>query len=133
MDADKGLNAIALVAERKIREAVDEGCFDGLPGSGKPLVLEDLSHLPPDMRMAYTILRNSGHLEQPVEPGGAISMRDLLTPVPEEKRTYAAMQRLRLMTARARTIEAALFPERAKTDRRDIEESPYLEKVLRKL
>ncbi len=55
--------AIALVAEEKIREAERRGMFDNLPGAGKPLLLEDDSHIAPELRMAYTILKNSGHLE----------------------------------------------------------------------
>jgi hypothetical protein len=56
------LGAIALVAENKIQAAYEDGAFDHLPGKGQPLALEDDSHLPPELRMAYKILKNSGHL-----------------------------------------------------------------------
>jgi hypothetical protein len=50
------------IAERRIQEAIKDGALDDLPGAGKPLVLEDDSHLPEDLRMAYKILKNAGCL-----------------------------------------------------------------------
>ena len=48
------------IAERRIQEAIKDGALDDLPGAGKPLVLEDDSHLPEDLRMAYKVLKNAG-------------------------------------------------------------------------
>lgn len=53
------------IAEERIREAAERGEFDDLPGKGKPLALEDDSHLPPDIRLAYKVLKNANCL--PVE------------------------------------------------------------------
>ena len=131
MSALEGLNAIAWVANRKIEEALAEGRFDNLPGAGKPLHLEDLSHLPPDMRMAYTILRNSGHLEEALKPGQAATMREMLARVPDEGQAYAKMQRLKIMLARVGKARAELFPERRREEAPDFEDSPYLDKILR--
>lgn len=50
------------LAEERIREAIDRGDFDDLPGKGKPLDLEDDRHLPDDLRLAYKILKNAGCL-----------------------------------------------------------------------
>ncbi|MET3574599.1 DUF1992 domain-containing protein [Bhargavaea ullalensis] len=47
--------------ENAIRKAREEGEFDNLPGRGKPLPKDELEHLPPDIRMAVRILRNSGY------------------------------------------------------------------------
>ncbi|MDR2051035.1 MAG: DUF1992 domain-containing protein [Deltaproteobacteria bacterium] len=61
------LTAIALVAEEKILEAQREGAFERLPGAGKPLRPDDEdAHLPPEVRMTRTILKNSGY----ISPGG---------------------------------------------------------------
>ena len=53
------------LAEERIREAQKNGVFENLPGKGKPLVLEDLSLVPADLRLAYHVLKNaqgdSGH------------------------------------------------------------------------
>lgn len=51
---------IASLAERRIAEAREAGAFDNLPGYGKPLTLEDDSHIPPELRMSYRILKNAG-------------------------------------------------------------------------
>lgn len=51
------------IAEDKIKRAIAEGEFDDLPGKGKPLKLEDLSHIPEDLRIAYKVMKNSNMLE----------------------------------------------------------------------
>jgi hypothetical protein len=64
VDFSLGLNAAALVAERRILEGMAEGRFDRLPGRGKPQVLEDASGLAPEDRLVGLILKNAGYLEQ---------------------------------------------------------------------
>ncbi len=46
--------------EAAIREAMERGDFDNLPGKGKPLDLSDWEKTPEHMRMSYSILKNSG-------------------------------------------------------------------------
>lgn len=59
------MDILALLAENKIREAIKNGDLNNLPGSGKPLDVEDLSHVPEDLRVGYKILKNANVL--PVE------------------------------------------------------------------
>lgn len=56
------MDIFRLIAEERIREAMENGEFKHFEGKGKPLVLEDLSHVPEDLRMSYKIMRNSGYL-----------------------------------------------------------------------
>ena len=49
----------ALVEER-IQEALRRGDFDRLPGTGQPLALDDDCLVPPEVRIAYRILKNAG-------------------------------------------------------------------------
>lgn len=58
------MDFIAILAEQKIRAAIQEGQFDRLPGFGKPLELEDESSIPPTLRLGYKILRNAGVLPE---------------------------------------------------------------------
>jgi hypothetical protein len=58
-----------LVAERKIREAMEEGAFDHLEGKGQPLDLEENPYLDPALRMAHRILRNNGFAPAWIEEG----------------------------------------------------------------
>jgi hypothetical protein len=57
-------DAVARIAEQKIREAQERGEFDHLPGEGKPLDLVDLSLVPEELRVAYLALRNAGYLPE---------------------------------------------------------------------
>ncbi|MCM3782831.1 DUF1992 domain-containing protein [Neobacillus mesonae] len=56
------MNLFSRIAEQKIAEAIEKGELDHLPGAGKPLVIEDMSHIPEDLRASYKILKNSGYL-----------------------------------------------------------------------
>ena len=48
------------IAERKIREAMEEGAFDNLDGAGQPLNLEENPFEDPSLRMAHRLLKNNG-------------------------------------------------------------------------
>jgi Domain of unknown function (DUF1992) len=54
-------------AEAKIVEAMERGEFDDLPGAGRPLELEDLSRIPPHLRLGYKVLRNANVLPPEME------------------------------------------------------------------
>lgn len=58
---------VATIAEQKIREAMRNGEFDDLPGKGKPLRLEDLSHVKEELRAGYIILKNAGILPEELQ------------------------------------------------------------------
>ena len=47
------------IAENRIREAMEQGQFENLPGAGQPLNLEEYFSTPEDLRMAYSILRSA--------------------------------------------------------------------------
>lgn len=59
--------AFEILAEQRIREALERGEFDALPGIGKPLPLEDDIDVPVELRVAYRILKNSGFLPPEIE------------------------------------------------------------------
>jgi len=50
-----------------IREAAAKGAFDNLPGRGKPQRFDEEGATPEELRMGYTVLKNSGHLPEEVE------------------------------------------------------------------
>ena len=54
-------------AERHIAEAQAKGEFDNLAGSGEPLILDDDSHVPPELRAGYRLLKNAGCLPPELE------------------------------------------------------------------
>jgi len=61
------VNPLDRIAEEKLARAAAEGVFDDLPGKGKPLELEDLSHVPPELRAGYSLLKGAGYLPEELE------------------------------------------------------------------
>jgi hypothetical protein len=55
------------LVESRIREAMERGDFDDLPGAGKPLLPEEDGFVPEEMRMAYKILKNAGYIPPEIE------------------------------------------------------------------
>ncbi|MDX2039672.1 MAG: DUF1992 domain-containing protein [Acidobacteriota bacterium] len=53
--------------EEKIREAMEAGEFDNLPGAGKPIDLEAYFSTPPDLRLSYSVLKSARCLPEEVE------------------------------------------------------------------
>ena len=68
------MDVYRLIAERKIREAMDEGAFDRLDGAGKPLCLDENPYEDPAQRMAHRILRNNGFAPAWIEEGKDIDI-----------------------------------------------------------
>ncbi len=52
--------AFEKIAEARVLEALEKGKLDGLPGQSTPLDLSDYFASPPNLRMAYQLLRDSG-------------------------------------------------------------------------
>jgi hypothetical protein len=52
-----GLDALV---EQRIEAAIARGEFDNLPGAGRPLALDDDALVPPELRLAYRLLKNAG-------------------------------------------------------------------------
>lgn len=89
------------IADEAIGRAMREGAFDHLEGAGKPLELEDDSHIPEDLRMAYKILKNAGFLPREIEEEREIQRAvDLLAACVDEQERYRQIQKLNLMITR---------------------------------
>lgn len=97
------LSILGAIAERRIREAQERGEFDDLPGAGRPLELEDMSHVPEELRMAYTLLRNANCLPPELEERKEIQkLADLLEGCEDERERVRQMERLRFLILRTR-------------------------------
>lgn len=48
------------LTEKNIREAIEKGEFDNLPGKGQPLDLSENPFEDPDLRTVHRLLRNAG-------------------------------------------------------------------------
>ena len=86
------------VVEEKIRQALSEGAFDNLPGAGKPLKLEDNSGSPPDLRLAYKLLKDAHCL--PPEPElrkEILQIKDLLSSIDDEAERTRKVREINLL------------------------------------
>jgi hypothetical protein len=89
------------IAEARIREAIERGEFDHLPGAGRPLQLDDDSMVPEELRAAYRLLKNSGYVPPEVEARREIrAVQQLLACVQDPQQKSAAHKRLQFLLAR---------------------------------
>ncbi|MCU0588862.1 MAG: DUF1992 domain-containing protein [Syntrophobacteraceae bacterium] len=114
------------IADERIREAMDRGDFDDLPGKGKPLDMEDDSHLPPDLRVAYKILKNADCLPAELQLKKEIrTTEELLAGIQDEREKYRQLKKLNFLIMKynmSRRVSAVLE-----------ENQVYHEKVLDRL
>ena len=54
------MNRLESMAEKALREAIEAGEFDDLPGKGKPIDLTENPFEDPDLRVVHRLLRNAG-------------------------------------------------------------------------
>jgi DnaJ-like protein len=74
--------AFERIVEAMIKEAMERGEFDHLPGKGKPIDLTEYFETPEDVRVAYAVLKNAG-----MTPGEM----DLLKEIAELKQILASI------------------------------------------
>ena len=90
--------ALVRVAEERISDAVRRGEFDNLPGSGKPLELEDDRHIPDDLRLAYKVLKNAECLPPELELKKEIkTAEELLGSMEDEGKKYRQLQKVNFL------------------------------------
>ncbi len=124
--AEDFLHFMASQAERRIAQAQKDGEFDHLPGEGRPLELEDDSHIPPDLRMAFKVLKNAGYVPPEIaDRKEAATILDLLEHCEEGAEKVRQMQKLdvilmRMNSRRERSVALS-------------EHDPYYENVVRRV
>ncbi len=105
------------IAEQKIREAIDKGEFSELKNAGKPLVFEDETWVPEDLRAAYRVLKNSGCIPPELElRKEVLSLRDLVNTIDDDKERLRKIRELnfklmKLEEMRKRPLNIDHFPE----------------------
>lgn len=101
------MDLLNTLAEENIRQAIERGEFENLPGSGKPLNLDDDRGVPPELRVAYRILKNAGYLPPELQLQRELrSAEDLLAAAAPDSQEFSRAQRrldmLRLQLAESR-------------------------------
>ena len=107
------------IAERKIREALEEGAFDHLEGKGKPLDLNENPYEDAGLRMAHRLLKNNGFAPAWIEEAKEIDAeyRRLLTQRDQSSKRFrtrveALNQRILVFNLKAPTISVHRQPFR---------------------
>ena len=87
------------LAEQHIAEALRNGELNNLAGEGKPLVLDDDSHVPEELRTSYRLLKNAGYLPPELEMRNeAVELDALLRTLEPEDQTFQPnLKRLTLL------------------------------------
>ena len=96
------------IAEGRIREAMEQGVFENLPGAGKPLDLEEYFNTPEEMRVAYSILKNANCAPVEVELMKEVSRLEQAIAETSDAPTAKHLQR----HLAHRRIQLAIFLER---------------------
>ena len=92
------MDFFAKLAENRILEAIEAGEFDNLRGRGQPLDLNDDSHIPPELRMAYKILKNADCLPPELTlRQEVVNLQDLVAAMPDEAEKLKQMRRLNFL------------------------------------
>jgi hypothetical protein len=105
------------IAERRIAEAMLNGEFDNLEGQGKPLVFEDETWIPEDLRMAYRFLKNAGCIPPELEARNeVINMCALINTIDDDKERLRKIRQLNFMLlklnlTRRKPLNFEDFPE----------------------
>ncbi len=107
----------AKLAERRILEAIENGEFDNLEGKGKPLIFEDETWIPEEMRMAYRFLKNAGCVPPELEMRNeVINMCSLMNTLDDDKERIKKIRELnfkllKLNMTRKKPLNFENFPE----------------------
>ncbi|WP_413531397.1 DUF1992 domain-containing protein [Rahnella inusitata] len=110
--------------EKHIKDASENGEFDNLAGQGKPLVLDDDSAVPEELRTAYRILKNSGYLPPELQDRKeAIELNHMLRSLMPDNPEFCAIDK-RLNVLKLRLQQAGIST--------DFLEGPYRDELNKK-
>ncbi|MEW5909590.1 MAG: DnaJ family domain-containing protein [Thermodesulfobacteriota bacterium] len=102
------LNGYEKIVEERIKKAIKEGEFENLPGSGKPLNLDDDQFVPEDLRLAYKILKNADCVPPEIELKKEIAKtEDLLAGMKDTKEKYATLKKLNFLIMKLNSMRRA--------------------------
>ncbi len=93
------------LVEERIRVAQRRGDMDNLEGRGKPLLFEDDSHIPEDLRLPYKILKNADCLPPEIELRKEIQKtEDLLAAMQDTAEKYRTIKKLNFMIMKLNSL-----------------------------
>lgn len=101
------MDIIDQLVERRITEAIARGDFEGLPGAGRPLEIDDDRLVPEELRVAHRIMKNAGFVPEELQLFAEIrSVEQLLLQARAGDEHLAASARLRVLLERLGSCRA---------------------------
>ena len=102
------------IVEAMIKEAMERGEFDNLPGQGKPIDLTEYFETPEEIRLAHSMLKNAGMTSREVDLLKEIAeLKQLLGALLDEKKKRETEQKIQ-----QKQVEFSLMMEGQKRQRR---------------
>ena len=100
------INAIRLIAERKISEAIQKGQLDIEGWRNRPLPMSNDNLVPEELRMAHKILKNAGYLPPEIETKKEIQqIEDLLVNCEDEYTRVKQLKKLNYLVMKLNTMK----------------------------
>lgn len=119
------LHAIQIIAERKIAQAIQNGELAVEGWQNRPLPLDDDQHVPPELRMAYKLLKNAGYLPPEIEARKEIQqLEELIAATDDEHERLRQMKKLQVLCLKCNTMRQRPI---------HIEEGDYHRRVVERL
>lgn len=96
--ANMAIPGFEKIVEDRIKKAQRDGAFKNLQGVGEPLPVDDVSHIPEELRLAYKVLKNADFLPPEVELRKEIYQTEaLLAAMDEGVDKYRTLKKLNLL------------------------------------
>jgi hypothetical protein len=103
------------IVEAIIKEAMDRGEFDNLPGAGKPIDLSAYFETPEEVRLAHSILKNAGITPHEVDLLNEIArLKQLLVSISDDEQKKEIRRQISL-----KHTEFSLMMERNRPQRKN--------------
>jgi DnaJ homologue, subfamily C, member 28, conserved domain len=102
------LEAIRLIAERKISEAIQQGQLNIESWRNRPLPMTSDHMIPEELRMAYKVLKNAGYLPPEIETKKEIQqLEDLLSACEDEQTRVKQIKKLNCLMLKLNTMKGS--------------------------
>lgn len=96
-----------IIAEERIKKAYEDGEFENLKGFGQPLLIDDLPGIPPELRMAFRMMKNAGYsLEAENLQKEILSIDDLIKRCEDQDEKLKLQKKLNEKILRFNSLQA---------------------------
>ena len=101
------------IVEAMIKDAMERGEFDNLPGKGKPIDLSEYFETPEEVRLANSVLKSAGMTSREVDLLREIAeLKQMLAALLDEKKKQEIERQIQ-----QKQVEFSLMMERQKRQR----------------